>query len=133
MAREPADVPTDIATIVVTIVGLDWLFISGYVSFVLRTATISETKNRLSGLLDLVRNGETVLILDRNRPVARIVPIDAHDEACEEARLGNLQRCGLLHPARDRFPRDLLDASPPLPLGRTGIVDALLGERNAER
>ena len=36
----------------------------------MKTATISETKNRLSALLDRVRHGETILITDRERPVA---------------------------------------------------------------
>ena len=37
----------------------------------MKTATISEVKNRLSAYLRAVRAGETVLILDRDQPVAR--------------------------------------------------------------
>lgn len=36
------------------------------------TATISETKNRLSELLRKVKGGEILVILDRDRPVARV-------------------------------------------------------------
>ena len=38
----------------------------------MRTATISEAKNKLSELLAEVRAGETLTILDRKRPVARV-------------------------------------------------------------
>jgi antitoxin (DNA-binding transcriptional repressor) of toxin-antitoxin stability system len=36
------------------------------------TSTISETKNHLSKLLERVQNGETLVILDRRKPVARV-------------------------------------------------------------
>ena len=35
-------------------------------------ATITEAKNRLSALIDHVRGGESVLIVDRGIPVARL-------------------------------------------------------------
>ncbi len=44
------------------------------------TSTISETKNRLSELLGRVRGGETLLILDRKKPVARIEPVKAGED-----------------------------------------------------
>lgn len=36
---------------------------------------IAELKSRLSEFLRAVRDGDTVTILDRNKPVAKIVPI----------------------------------------------------------
>jgi len=36
------------------------------------TSTISETKNHLSELLARVQSGETLIILDRKTPVARV-------------------------------------------------------------
>jgi len=36
------------------------------------SATISDTKNRLSELLARVQSGETLIILDRKTPVARV-------------------------------------------------------------
>jgi len=36
------------------------------------SATISDTKNRLSELLVQVQSGETLIILDRKTPVARV-------------------------------------------------------------
>lgn len=41
----------------------------------MKEAKISEVKNHLSQYLALVRKGETVRVLDRNVPVAQIVPI----------------------------------------------------------
>lgn len=38
----------------------------------MKIATISETKNKLSELLAAVRAGETLTILDRKRPIARV-------------------------------------------------------------
>lgn len=40
-------------------------------------ANISETKNRLSELLARVRRGETLVIMDRKRPVAKVEALDA--------------------------------------------------------
>lgn len=41
------------------------------------TSTISETKNHLSELLERVQAGETLIILDRKTPVARVERIVA--------------------------------------------------------
>ena len=48
----------------------------------MKTATITQTKNQLSLLIDAVKQGETVIILDRNIPVARLEPVtpDAGNE-----------------------------------------------------
>jgi prevent-host-death family protein len=39
-------------------------------------AKVSELKARLSGFLARVRAGETVVVCDREHPIARIVPYD---------------------------------------------------------
>ena len=46
----------------------------GY-NVVMKQARIAELKARLSEYLRTVRSGETVTVLDRETPVARIVPI----------------------------------------------------------
>ncbi len=40
----------------------------------MKKANIAELKNRLSHYLARVKRGETVLVMERSRPVARIVP-----------------------------------------------------------
>jgi prevent-host-death family protein len=47
-------------------------------------AMISELKARLSAFLDAVRRGETVTVLDRRTPIARIVPLDPQDDLSVE-------------------------------------------------
>lgn len=39
------------------------------------TVTITEAKTRLSALIQAVERGEEVVITNRNRPVARLVPV----------------------------------------------------------
>lgn len=46
----------------------------------MKVANIAELKNRLSHYLEDVRRGEEVLIRDRNRPIAKIVPLRGLDE-----------------------------------------------------
>ncbi len=96
----------------------------------MRTASISETKARLSALLDLVKAGETVTITDRGKPVARIVPTtEAGDD---EGRIARLERAGLI-----RRPQRQLDVqaflAEPLPRSRESVVEALLEERREGR
>jgi prevent-host-death family protein len=47
---------------------------------VMKTVKIAQLKSRLSHHLRQVRAGETVTVLDRDTPIARIVPIDAEDD-----------------------------------------------------
>ena len=48
-------------------------------------ASVSETKNRLSHFIRLVRGGEEVEIMDRETPVARIVHVSKSAGAEKEA------------------------------------------------
>ena len=53
----------------------------------MRTINIGALKARLSAHIQLVRQGEEVLICDRNKPVARIVPVTTEDRTAHEKRL----------------------------------------------
>jgi prevent-host-death family protein len=54
----------------------------------MRTVNIGTLKNQLSAHLRYVREGEEVVVMDRNRPVARILPFRAPaDLDAEEAYL----------------------------------------------
>ena len=92
-------------------------------------ATISQLKNNLSAFLRKVRAGETVLILDRNRPIARIERVGAEGQA--DDRLAHLERQGLLRRALRPFPREMLKEPPPTP-GKS-VLDALIEERREGR
>ena len=97
----------------------------------MRTATITEAKNRLSALIDRVRHGETVVITDRGRPVARIESVVTDAAADPAGRLARLERRGLLRRA------GTAPAKTPRPFSRgarvSGALDLLLEERQAGR
>lgn len=99
----------------------------------MKKASITETKNRLSALLEVVKRGETVLIMDRDKPVARLEPVTAQSDEETEGWLRELERSGLVrrpkaHPAKIKL-------SGPIPKARGGasIVEALLAEREDAR
>jgi prevent-host-death family protein len=62
----------------------------------MKKATISHAKNNLSQLIDWVKAGETVIILDRHVPVARLEPIA---QSKEMEPLGRLERLESLPPS----------------------------------
>ena len=99
----------------------------------MKTATITEAKNKLSAFIDKVRHGETVVITDRGRPVARL--ISALTDAAEdpEGRLARLERQGGLRRAISPAPRALILKKPPKTRKPSGVLDALLGERRDGR
>lgn len=93
----------------------------------MKTATISEAKNQLSRLISRVKRGETVLILDRDRPVARLVPAGLA-EGDDERRLAELESRGALRRAKAAPPKKLPEPVE-LPKGAS-VLDALLGLRD---
>lgn len=96
------------------------------------TASISEAKNKLSALLDRVRAGETILILDRGVPVAELGPAR---ELSDDQRLAKLERAGIIRPPKRRGPVPTDKLAPPLAPGEkpSGVLDALLQERREGR
>src|ERR1035438_10524393 len=64
----------------------------------MRTAKISELKAKLSAHIRYVKNGEEVLILDRNIPVARLVSVGPAED--EDARMRRLIAKGIITPAK---------------------------------
>lgn len=92
------------------------------------TVSVTEAKNNLSKLLKKVRHGESVLILDRNIPVARIEPLPPGSREADEAKLIELERRGLLKRGTGKLPKDFWTR--PLPKFKGSVVQALLDERN---
>lgn len=92
-------------------------------------ATISELKNHLSAYLKKVRAGHSVLIFDRNQPVARLERVEggaAHDD-----KLARLERAGLLRRASAPPRVKELRAAPPR--AARSVTQALLDERSEGR
>jgi prevent-host-death family protein len=98
----------------------------------MKTATISDAKNRLSELLARVKRGETVLILERDTPIARIEPV-AQGGPAGDPRLAELERSGVLQRPKHKPGADLLRKLPPMPRSRGGVLAALLAEREEDR
>jgi prevent-host-death family protein len=95
----------------------------------MKTANVAVAKNELSSLLRRVKRGETVVITERNQPVARLQPFVSL--AGTDAVPAALYEAGILHAPAGRK----LDAAaflrsgrPALARGRT-LTEAVLAER----
>ncbi len=100
----------------------------------LKVASITEAKNQLSALVARVRRGETVLITDRGRPVARLEPLGTEPVEGDEARLARLERQGIIRRGRpSRKTRQLILSPPPKTIDGTSIVEIVLQERREGR
>lgn len=73
--------------------------------------SVSELKARLSAFLEIVRSGEEVLVTDRGRPVARLVPLGS--DANEEGRRDMLLRTGRLRAPSGTLAADFLSRPRP--------------------
>jgi antitoxin (DNA-binding transcriptional repressor) of toxin-antitoxin stability system len=75
----------------------------------MKYARIGELRDGLSRYIDEVREGTEVLVLDRDRPVARIVPAGGPSPVPggDEERLLDLERRGLLRRGKGRYPQAL--------------------------
>jgi prevent-host-death family protein len=100
----------------------------------MKIASVSEAKNGLSALLDVVRAGETVVIADRGIPVARLEGLSgAGGESAKIARLG---RNGLVRPGTGEAPGlgELVAARPGVVEGfENAAVEAVLDDRREGR
>jgi prevent-host-death family protein len=96
-----------------------------------KKASITEAKNNLSALIDSVKGGSPVLIVDRGRPVARLEPVTRSDS--EDDRLSRLIREGVVRPARGLAPKRLIATQPPRGKKGASGVRALLDERRDGR
>ncbi|HEY7894344.1 MAG TPA: type II toxin-antitoxin system prevent-host-death family antitoxin [Gemmatimonadaceae bacterium] len=94
----------------------------------MKTASISYAKAHLSALLDRVRNGQTVIITDRGKAVARLEPV-AHVDL--DAHMRSLVERGLAKAPKRPLTLERYDALPPAPKARPGtsLLDALLADR----
>jgi prevent-host-death family protein len=94
----------------------------------MKQAKVSDLKNQLSRYLDYVRHGETVLVVDRNTPVAELRPLS---EETSHGKLAALERKGIVRRGQNRLPRKFFKEI----LGGkgSGVLKALLEEREQGR
>ncbi len=96
----------------------------------MKTAAVSKLKAYLSDYLNQVKAGVEVLITDRGKPVARLVPI-TRLEATSESLTG-MEKQGLIKLGSGRLPKDFWTmprAEDPQGL----VLKALLEDREAGR
>ncbi|HUP71280.1 MAG TPA: type II toxin-antitoxin system Phd/YefM family antitoxin [Acidimicrobiales bacterium] len=98
----------------------------------MRVVTITEAKNGLSSLIDVVQDGETVLILDRGRPVARLESAIGGSGDDAGGRLARLQRAGTVRVAAGVSSRPK-SGKPVRPKGGASAAKVLMDERRAGR
>lgn len=96
----------------------------------MKRASITEAKNRLSALLDRVRHGETIVIEDRGIPIAQMSPVTGRAAISDRDRLRRLERHGIIRPAVPAPLGRLLDTAPPRP-GRPVALSQLVREERA--
>jgi antitoxin (DNA-binding transcriptional repressor) of toxin-antitoxin stability system len=97
----------------------------------MKKARISELKNRLSHFLRYVRRGQSVLVYDRDRAIARIEPIREPVSGQEgSAHVAELVRVGAMRSPSSSLPSDWLESKSAL---KGDLVAALLAERESGR
>jgi prevent-host-death family protein len=104
--------------------------IKGRLGEAMKTAAISKLKAHLSDFLNQVKAGTEVLITDRGKPVARLVPI-LRTKVTGEA-LSRMEKQGLIKLGSGKLPKDFWTL--PRPEDPKGLVlKALLEEREEKR
>ena len=84
-------------------------------------------------MIDGLKSGSPVLIVDRGRPVARLEPVTGGYEGGQDGRLARLLRDGAVRPRRAEPPRALFTSQPPRASTGISAVEALLEERREGR
>ena len=92
---------------------------------------MTHTKNNLSALIEHVKGGEAVLILERGIPVARLEPVNR--EMSSEGRVERLERAGLLRRASVEKRAAVIKTQPPALAEGESAVAALIDERRTGR
>ena len=97
----------------------------------MKNAKIAELKNNLSRYLDYVKAGGAVIVLDRDRPVAQIVPLSARGARAggDNVRLARLERRGVIRRGAGGLPDWLGRRRPPRLRG--SVLRDVLTERES--
>jgi len=97
---------------------------------------ISELRNQLSRYLRLVRNGGSIQVMDRDKPIALLTPAKAstpgRENPSDEAKtfFDEQVKLGVLKKGSGKLPQELLSKAPP---GKPGTLAILLEDRREGR
>ena len=93
----------------------------------MKTVNIADLKNQLSAYIQLVRNGEEVIVKDRNLPVARISPYALEDISEDERQL--VASGAMKLPEKEVMNWDEFWSTPSANLSEEAAMAAVLEER----
>ena len=97
----------------------------------MKTAAVSKLKASLSEYLTRVKAGEEVIVTERGKPIAKIIPI-GRDQAEFPPHVLELARAGLIRLGSGKIPKGFWKM--PRPADPTGaVLKALLEERESGR
>jgi prevent-host-death family protein len=97
----------------------------------MKTAAVAELKASLSKYLARVKGGEEILITERGKPVAKIIPL-RRDSTVVPDYLLDLERTGVIRLGKGRLPQGFWKLPRPNdPKGRA--LKALMNEREEGR
>jgi len=95
----------------------------------MRAAAISKLKATLSEHIRYVKAGEEILVTERGKPVARIVPVgDLHNDA----RRSDLIRRGILRPGKGRISPALIKRLPVVRIPDE-VIQRIMDEEREDR
>ncbi len=97
----------------------------------MKTTSLTNLKARLSEYLARVKAGETVMVLERGKSIAKLVPILGEQEGLE-SRVKSLEREGKVKIGSGSIPADFWDAPRPFDAKGAGVA-AILDERSDSR
>jgi prevent-host-death family protein len=97
----------------------------------MKTAAVSKLKASLSEYLTKVKAGEDVIVTDRGKPIAKIVPI-RRDEAKIPAHLLELESAGAVRIGIGKLPEGFLRLARPKD-SKGKALESLLREREESR
>ena len=97
----------------------------------MRAAAISKLKATISEYIAYVKGGEEVLVTERGKPVARIVPVGGVSK--DDARRMELARRGVLRPGKGRISQDVVRDLPIASVEDEAIRSAIDEDREETR
>lgn len=97
----------------------------------MKAAAVSQLKASLSKFLTVVKGGEEVIVTDRGKPVAKLVPV-TRDQKERPPHLLALERAGLAKIGKGGLPPGFWDLPRPKDPGNR-VLKALLKDREESR
>lgn len=102
----------------------------GYNGYIMKRSSVSQTRNHLSALLEQVRQGETVVITDHDRPVAQITALASDDALGLNGNIEHLERKGIIRRGSGSY---CVLKPAVVPMKGGSALAALLDERQSDR